>query len=189
MNDNSQANWPFRYEYFIIWANGFHVEDKIMKILENEPRLEIVETEKIDVDDLEKFIFALYEPDSVKGDVLKEKVAHLLRDESKLRYVFLKHRQPDLISFGGKDGGEIFYRSRCYQNLKMAIRELFNRRINGKMTMENVVHASDNETQVDHILKLLGKAEGLGYLFEKYGRSTHTQNDYIDAGIHAPGCG
>jgi len=36
--------------------------------------------------------------------------------------------------------------------------------------MENVAHASNHEFQFDHTPKLLGHADGIEYLYGKYGR-------------------
>jgi hypothetical protein len=76
--------------------------------------------------------------------------------------VFVLNRRPQEIWRG--EGAFRHIECERITQLKQEIRERFNPRLNGKRTEEHVVHASDNQSQVDHMLRLLGHKRGLTFL-------------------------
>jgi hypothetical protein len=172
----------FRYDYFVIWANGLNYKDEIIEVLRGEEKLEIVEMKTVQITDMKAFILDLYALDSVPMNHLQAKVEYLHREKPEAVFVFLKHLEPDEYHF--KNDWGCFIRSMYIHLLKERIRNTYNPYRKGKRTMENVVHASDHELQVDHTLKLLGHAEGIHYLYGRYGKSM--RDDDRDLSYYTP---
>jgi len=89
---------------------------------------------------------------------------------SDMTILYLRHREPDFYSFPRMDGGGVCWRSRYLSDFKNNLRAKYKPIDDEKQTGKNILHASDYEEQVDHLLKMLGRAEGMEYLYSKYGR-------------------
>lgn len=163
----------FRYDYIVIWANGLNHTEQIFSLLEQDEKLEVLENQTIQIPDMKKFILDLYSLDSVPLKFLYAKVEYLHREKPEAIFVFLKHFDPEEYHFENDWGS--FYRSMYIHLLKEKIRNAYNPYKEGKRTMENVVHASDHELQVDHTLKLLGIEDGIEYLYRRYGKSVREE--------------
>ena len=172
----------FRYDYIAIWANGLNHLDEILTMLREEEKLEIVEMKTIQIQDMKKFILDLYALDSVLLKYLYAKVEYLHKEKYEAVFVLVKHYEPDEYHFENDWGS--FIRSMYIHLLKEKIRNAYNPYRNGKRTMENVVHASDHELQVDHTLKLLGYEEGIHYLYSNYGKSVRGED--MDLSYYTP---
>jgi hypothetical protein len=174
----------FRYDYVVIWANGLNHRDAIMKILEAEEKLDVLESEKITIENMEEFVFELYLLDSVPLKYLREKLEYLNHEKPEAEFVYVRHYDPDEYDFESPWGW--FIRSDYVHLLKEKIRDTYNPYVDGKRTMENVVHASDHELQLDHTLRMLGHDEGIGYLYEKYGKSVRREPKQLDLSTYTP---
>lgn len=173
-----------RYDYIVIWANGLNHRDDIMAILLNEERLDVMESEKIEIDDMQEFVLELYRLDSVPLKFLYEKIGYLNKEVPRAEFVYVRHYEPDEYSFANEWGE--FIRSMYIHLLKERLRDTYNPYVDGKRTMENVVHASDHELQLDHTLKLLGHPEGIEYLYGKYGKSVRKDPRMLDLAHFTP---
>ena len=172
----------FRYDYFVIWANGLRHEEEILAILRGEEKLELMEIRRVPIPDMREFILELYAHDSVPMKHLEEKIRYLFKEKPEALIVLARHFEPDEYSFEN-DWGK-FTRSMYIHLLKERVRNGFNPRIEEKRTMENVIHASDHELQVDHILKMLGHPEGIEYLYSRYGKADY--HDGLSLANYAP---
>ena len=159
----------FRYDYFIIWGNGLRHDEAILQMLRDEPKLEIVEVFRHPIADMRGFIMDLYAHDSVPLEHLAAKIEYLYNEPPELFAVFARHFDPEEIYFDNPWGR--YVRSHYIHLLKERIRNRFNPYIDGVRTMQNVIHASDHEIQVDHALKLLGRGEGIRNLYRRFGPS------------------
>lgn len=174
----------FRFDYIVIWANGLAHEQEILDLLGSEEKLEVLETERITIPDMREFVMALYALDSVPFKFLDEKVGYLVKEKPEALFVYVRHFQPDEYGFENEWGW--FIRSNYIHLLKERIRDTHNPYVGGKRTMENVVHASDHELQLDHTLRLLGHEDGIEYLYGKYGRSVRERPEEYDFSRYAP---
>jgi len=159
---------PFRYDFFTIWGNGLGHADDILEILRSEPTLEIISIEKRHIGNMKEFVFQLYGCDTVPIEHLRSKLKYLHNVPPEVIFVFVRNLAPQ----EEPTGLHPFRKVQCanINRIKWHIRELFNPRVAGRRSEDHVIHASDYEEQVDYCLRLIGKAEGIGYLHRnRYG--------------------
>lgn len=151
-----------RYDYFLIWGTGVQYRDEIINILRNQRFLEIIRIKYHNPKSIKKFVRALYSYDYAPFHHLKAKTKYLMKSKPEVIIIFVLNKDPQEKSFGKGD----FRHIECLniKTIKEEIRNKYNPRINGKRTEEHVIHATDNESQVDYLLKYLGHLEGLDFL-------------------------
>ena len=171
-NTYLKLNRPFRYDFFTIWGNGLSAIDEIINILRNERSISIVRIESRVIENMEKFIYDLYACDTVPINHLRTKLRYLFDTYPKIIVIFVKNFAPNELPVGR---GE-FRKIQCQNinQIKIKIRNMYNPRhpdkdfqikpLNKGMSHEHVIHASDQEEQVDYVLKLLGYSEGIKFI-------------------------
>jgi hypothetical protein len=114
---------------------------------------------------ISKFVNTIYSYDYAPLQHLKSKTRYLNKTPSQAIIIFVRNEDP-LETYSGK--GQ-FRHIECLRvkKLKNEIRESFNPRIGGQRTEEHVIHASDNEDQVDFLLRHLGVREGISIFKNK----------------------
>jgi len=164
----------FRYDYYIIWSPGLPFRDQIVELIGSEEKFEIVEICEHCPFDLEAFALEVYKLDTIPNHLIHLKTQNMKGMGSELGaemvIVFLKHHNPDFETFDRFDGIGQISKSMFAECFKRDIRAKFATEIDAQQKYKNVLHGSDYEEQVDHLLKMLGAEEGIEYLYTRYGK-------------------
>lgn len=151
-----------RYGYFLIWGNGTQYEEEILDIFRRKEFIKILRIMKHRPKSIGKLVKTIYSYDYAPFEHLKAKTRYLLKTDPGVVFIFFRNEDAQERYFG--EGAFRHIECERIKSLKEEIRNKFNPQIDGKRTEEHVVHASDNESQTDHILKYLGYNNGVGYL-------------------------
>lgn len=148
-----------RYDYFIIWGHGLKYKDVILDIIRNTENITIVRIVKQKPKSIRHLVKVVYSYDYAPLYHLKEKTRYLMTTAPDVLFVFLHNTDARQIYRGKGD----FRHIECerIKRIKEEIRDKLNERKNDRRTEDHVVHASDNESQVDYILKYLGFKDGI----------------------------
>lgn len=154
-----------RYDYFLIWGNGIPYQEEIIGIIRSKESFRIVRIMDHKPRSIARLVRAIYSYDYAPFHHLKSKTKYLLRTDPDVVFLFVRNEDAR-EEYRGKGA---FRHIECVQvkAVKEEIRDRFNPRRNGKRTEEHVVHASDNDSQVHHILKYLGFRDGIRILEHK----------------------
>ena len=148
---------------FILWSNGFKYASEIIDIIRNYPEIEVQKIFLYETDNIKKFVDLVYSKDDTPKIHIKNKTKYIRRSNNpNVAVILAKNHKPNEMLRGR---GE-FRHIECQRikELKDIIREKFNpRQKNGERTHEHVIHATDSEHHVDHLLKVLGYKEGLNH--------------------------
>jgi len=142
-----------RIDYFLIWGHGLAYTKQILEIIRNNRDFDIISITKKSVRDIGKFVEDIYSCDSVPFEHLVAKTRYLLKTPPEINFILLRNKNAQEKYFG--EGPFRHIQCQLIKNVKEEIRNRFNPRINGKRTEEHVIHASDYESQVEHVLKVL----------------------------------
>lgn len=143
-----------RYDFLIIFSHAIQHERQIMSIIRDFPSIQIDFIKRFNALEIRpsmtEFIEGLYACDSVPIHHLRGKTAYLQNLSPEFAFVLLKNLAPDERLFGE---GE-FQHIQCarIKELKQVIRD----RYNPPETHNHVIHGSDYESQVEHVLDFLG---------------------------------
>lgn len=151
-----------RLDYFLIWGNGMPHEEEILDAIRSADFLKIVRIMRHRPKSIARFVRKVYSYDYAPFEHLKAKTRYLLSSDPSVTLVLVRNQSPrETVR-----GRGAFRHIECerIKTLKEAIRNRYNPRRNGKCTEEHVVHASDNESQVDHMLHIFGFKEGIDLL-------------------------
>jgi len=151
---DSNAAKKKRLDYFLIWGNGLQYTRQIMDIIRRHKDLEIIYITKKSVSDIGKFVQDIYACDTVPFKHLIAKTRYLLRTRPEIIFMLVKNNKAQEKLFG--QGQFRHIQCQLIKDVKEEIRNKFNPRVNGKRTEEHVIHASDYESQVEHVLKVFG---------------------------------
>ena len=143
-----------RMDYFLIWGHGILYTSQILDILRNYEAIEIITIIRKKVDDMAQFVQDIYACDTVPFHHLLAKTRYLLTANPEIIFVLVKNKNAHEKYFG--EGPFRHIQCQHIKNIKEEIRNKFNPRIGDKRTEDHVVHASDYESQVEYVLKLLG---------------------------------
>lgn len=154
-----------RYDFFLIWGHGLQYKDEIIDLIAKEKNFEIVTMIRHQVSNIKKFVKKVYEHDYVPYFHLKSKTKYLMRTPNEVMFVFVKNKAPQEVWKLGHGTGHI--ESEIIVRYKNIIRDKFNEKKDDRRTENHVIHASDNEIQVHHLLKYLGYDEGV-YRFDRH---------------------
>lgn len=151
-----------RIDYFLIWGNGIQHKYDILEIIRDKRDIEIIRIKDYYPRNIGKFVKAIYSYDYAPFQHLKNKTKYLLKSNPEISIIFVLNKNPQEKTFGEGD----FRHFECVniKRIKEEIRDKYNPRINGKRSEEHVIHATDNESQVDYLLKYLGYSEGINFL-------------------------
>ncbi|MFC2128721.1 hypothetical protein ACFLRR_02475 [Bacteroidota bacterium] len=153
-----------RYDYFLIWGHGIKYRDVIIEIIESDRSIEILAIKHHKPKRLNKLIKTVYSYDYAPFKHLENKTKYLLTTKPEVIFVFVKNNSPREYLTSGSSLF-IHVESDTIKKLKEIIRNKFNERKDDRRTEDHVVHASDNQSQTDYILKYLGFRNGVK-LFE-----------------------
>ncbi len=151
-----------RYDYFLVWGNGIPHKEEILGIIRSRESIEILRIMDHRPKSIARFVRKVYSYDYAPFEHLKSKTRYLLRTEPVVFLIFVCNKSPRETYRG--EGAFRHIECELIKSVSEEIRNRFNPRKNGKRTEEHVVHASDNESQVDHMLKLLGFKDGIELL-------------------------
>ena len=149
-----------RLDCFVIWGHGITYLYDIISEVRNDACLEVVYIHKHTVKNIKKLVHQIYSFDYAPLFHLKSKIKYLESTGSAVYFIFINNRDPQEDFYG--EGRFRHVESVRIKSLKEGIRAKFNPRgMNGEMTHEHIIHATDNESQTDSILKLLGYKQGV----------------------------
>lgn len=151
-----------RYDYFLIWGNGMPYKEEILDIIRSKGFLKILRIMNHRPKSIAKLVRTIYSYDYAPLQHLKSKTRYLLKTDPDVVFIFAHNQDAKEIH----RGRGAFRHIECerIKSVKEEIRNKFNPRKEGKRTEEHVIHASDNESQVHHVLKYLGVKEGIHFL-------------------------
>lgn len=147
-----------RYGYFLIWGNGLPYKEKIIRILRSKEFIKMLRIQNHRPKSIDQLVRTIYSYDYAPFAHLKAKTRYLLKTPPDVVFIFFRNDDAQERYFGQG----LFRHIECerIKQLKEDIRNKFNPKKDGRRTEEHVVHASDNESQVDHISKYLGFSGG-----------------------------
>lgn len=148
-----------RFDYFLIWGHGQEYKDEIIDIIGSKRNIEIVHIEDYSPRNIKGLVKAIYSYDYAPFHHLKAKTKYLIDTPAKTTFIFVKNYLVQEVYKG--EGFFSHLESPQITKVKEEIRELFNPRKNGVRTEDHVIHASDNESQVNYILNYLGYKKGV----------------------------
>ena len=153
MLNPSQAH-SNRIDYFLIWGHGLAYTKQILEIIRNRKDFEIISIVKKSVGDIGKFVEDIYSCDSVPLKHLISKTRYLLNTPPEIIFILVKNNNSQEKFFG--EGQFRHIQCQLVKDVKEEIRNKFNPRVDGKRTEYHVIHASDYQSQVEHVLSVLG---------------------------------
>lgn len=151
-----------RYDYFLMWGNGIPYREEILDIIRSKEFIKILRIMDYRPKSIARFVRKVYSYDYAPFEHLKSKTKYLLNTEPVITLIFVRNKSPREIYCG--QGAFRHIECERIKSVSEEIRNRFNPRENGRRTEEHVVHASDNESQVDHMLKMLGFKDGMEFL-------------------------
>ena len=167
-----------RYDFFLVWGNAIKHANHIIDILNNDNNFEVVRIVLHEIGDMGRFVQKVYECDSVPIEHLIGKTRYLLKTPPRCLFVLVKNYNPDEAYHG--EGAFRHIQCNNVLRLKKEIRNRFNPRFEDKnraiaplnpgVSHDHCVHASDYESQVEHILGVLN-LESLSH---------YQRNDHLD---------
>ena len=136
-----------RYDLFIVWGHGLQYLDRIM--VELRYAFKIIMIYKHRIQDMEQFIDEIYSCDSYPLSHLREKTRYLLDTPQECLIILVKNSKVNEQMVGS---GE-FRKPQCMylQGVKNSIRTRFN----PPATQHHIIHGTDYESQVHHILDVV----------------------------------
>lgn len=151
-----------RYDYFLIWGNGMPYKEEILGIIRRKEFLKILRIMDYRPKSIAKFVRRVYSYDYAPFEHLESKTRYLLKTEPSVTLILVRNESPREIYRG--QGAFRHIECERIKSMKEEIRNRFNARKDGKRTEEHVIHASDNEAQVDNMLKIFGFKDGIEFL-------------------------
>jgi glycosyltransferase involved in cell wall biosynthesis len=167
---DAKVSAKYRIDYFLIWGHGLQYTEQILGILRSNKDIEIISIVKKNVGDIAKFVQDIYACDTVPFHHLIDKTRYLLNTRPEIIFILVKNKNPKEQFFG--EGAFRHIQCRLIKDLKEEIRNKFNPRVNGKRTEYHVIHASDYQSQVEHVLRVLNLPP-----MEHYTRKPHPDFD------------
>lgn len=136
-----------RTDLFIVWGSGIKHLNAVAGMIRDKFRIVLVHRHEID--DMDKFVSDVYACDSYPMKHLIDKTRYLLNTQHECYLFLVENNNVDEQMVGQPP----YRKPQCMylQKVKMDIRARFNPAPN-----EHMIHGTDYESQVDHILPLLG---------------------------------
>ena len=144
-----------RFDCIIIWGHGLRYRDEILEMIRSSDGFNIVRIIKYNPKNIKKFINKVYSYDYAPISHLKSKIKYLDSVKPEVLCVVINNLSP-LVDVLGK-GDFRHEESLKLKELKTTIREKFNPYVDGEMSHQHVIHATDNEEQTFHILNAVGE--------------------------------
>ncbi len=138
-----------RTDCFIIWNHGLKFLDDIYDFISNSQDIKIILTKYIQVNNIKKFIKEIYKFDNSPLHHIKNKTKYLSE---------LKNHDVYCIFVRNKNVNEVWtnnYQLECLniKTIKNKLRQLYNPKINNEVTHNHIVHGTNSENEVIHLLK------------------------------------
>ncbi len=149
-----------KYCAFIIWGNGLRHATEITDAIRDNKNLEIKKILFHDTGKIGNFVRKIYSRDYAPFEHLEAKTKYLLKSNPRVIIILALNKNPRERFFGKGD----FRHIECEINKKFKeeLRNRYNpKNSDGTRTEEHVIHVTDSEYQVDHLLNLLGYSEGI----------------------------
>ncbi|MEZ8805122.1 ParB N-terminal domain-containing protein [Vibrio atlanticus] len=139
-----------RIDTFIIWPHGLEYKKEIIDKISNE--FDILYIKQIRIKSMKRFIKSVYNFDYAPLVHLKNKTKYLEKVGVDVMCIVVRNVKPEIELF---DVGR-FRHAECtkIKKKKAELRNEFNPFINGHMSEEHIIHASDNEQQSLDIMRL-----------------------------------
>ena len=149
-----------RIDYFLIWGHGLKYKEKIIEIIRNTKDIYIIGVHRHIPKNIAKLVKAVYSYDYAPFKHLRSKTKYLLTTKPEVIFIFILNKKP-LEYYPSENPVFQHVESLKIKKLKELIRNRFNARKDDRRTEDHVIHASDNQSQTDYILKYLGFKEGI----------------------------
>lgn len=160
MIDHKIINTPPRLDCVIIWGHGAKHVDNILDEIRKNQYFEIINLVKKSGVNIKKLVNQIYSYDYAPLYHLKSKISYLKSTPPEVFFIFIKNLNPREDYFGEKKFRH--KESVIVRDFKAKLREKFNPKDSyNKQSKEHIVHATDNETQTDLILKILDYKNGI----------------------------
>ncbi len=143
-----------RVDYFLIWGHGLTHAREILEIIRAQDAFDILSIYRRNVGDMARFVQRVYECDAVPMQHLIAKTRYLLQVPPEVLLVVARNRQPREAYYG--EGPFRHIQCARVKEVKERVRERFNPRVGGKRTEHHVIHASDYQSQTEHVLRVMG---------------------------------
>lgn len=152
-----------RYDFFMVWGNAISDFEEICSMIRSDGGFDILRIAKFEINDMPAFVQEIYACDSVPMQHLIGKTRYLMQTRPEVGFVLVKNKAPDEKLYGE---GE-FRHIQCakIKKIKEEIRNRFNPKfsdpnkmvppLNKGVSHQHCLHASDYESQVDHVLGFL----------------------------------
>ncbi|EIB6348713.1 hypothetical protein K9D67_004749, partial [Vibrio parahaemolyticus] len=160
------VNERSRLDTIIVWGHGLSHLNSIVKMIRDTEYFEIIRFIKHKPKSMKKFVNQVYSYDYAPLVHLKSKIKYLEKVEPCLMCIVIKNKSPMVDILG--EGNFRHKESLRLKNLKTKIREEFNPYIDGNMTHDHIIHATDNEEQTYHILNAIGVENISDYYQDNY---------------------
>lgn len=163
-----------RIDNFIIWGHGMsHLRDIMCVLRDN---FEIIVIHRKEIDDMEQFIEDIYECDTYPIYHLIAKTRYLLTVPNEIVSVTVRNHNVQ----ERESGSGAFRGVQC--DHVCAVKREIRRRFNPSGTENHVIHGTDFEAQVEHILKVIGERDIEYYTRSKpyHIRGAFAQSVYVD---------
>src|SRR3990172_6177098 len=141
-------------DYFMIWGHGLAHAEEIVEVIRDHPAFRIVTIVKHRVQDMARFVQRVYEADTVPMQHLIAKTRYLLSTPPQILFILVENLDPQEQYFS--EGRFRHIQCRNVKAIKEGVRDRFNPRRDTKRTEDHVIHGSDYESQVRHLLSVLG---------------------------------
>jgi hypothetical protein len=126
----------------------------ILKIVNGNEDFDILLVKKYSPKNIKSFVKEVYSFDYAPFWHLKSKTEYLLKTKMEVCFIFIRNKNPDIDYFG--ENNFRHEESVKLKGLKEELRKSFNPRDEfGNVTHDHVIHATDNESQADKMLKFL----------------------------------
>ena len=153
VSDREFSRQRSRLDFFLIWGHGIEHTREIVGMIRSHENFQIVAIHKRKVEDIAKFVRQVYACDFVPVEHLIAKSKYLLQTPSEIALILARNRMPQEQFYG--EGPFRHIQCQRVKEVKEEIRNRFNPRREGKRTEDHVIHASDGETQTEHVLEVL----------------------------------
>jgi hypothetical protein len=144
-----------RCDCIIIWGHGLRYTNEILEIIRSVDGFDIVRIIKFHPKNIKTFVNKVYSYDYAPISHLKSKIKYLDSVKPEVLCVVINNLSPSVDILG--EGDFRHKESLKLKQLKTSIRKKFNPYVDGEMSHEHVIHATDNEEQAFHILNAVGE--------------------------------
>ncbi|ELA8120761.1 TPA: hypothetical protein I7247_14780 [Vibrio vulnificus] len=148
-----------RIDCILVWGHGIHYLEDILELIRGHDGFNIIKIEKHVPKNLKKFVKEMYSYDYAPFWHLKEKTKYLNTTKKEVCFIFVENIKPNEDYL---DEGEFRHiESLTLKAFKEELRDKFNPYLDGVRTHNHVIHATDSESQTNHMLKYLGYESGV----------------------------